>query len=356
VPRRLSAIALALAALVSGVAPAAGAPVDPADKRAEAARKLDALQASDDELAAAADVLDAALGNAVRKASAARREADEADLDAAEAEEKLKSVSGVVTDRAIATYTAAGPVVGVPDLGSARNPNDRVRALALQRYVDARLSDAVDALRASREDLARRRVTARAKAKVAAGALDQASKARVHATKARADLAGRIDEVQGEIAALDSEQEAVARILAGRPPVPVQAASAGKGTSAAGYAWPMNGGRTTSEFGQRWGRLHAGLDIAAPIGTPILASRAGTVIFAGWRGGYGNYTMVDHGGGFVTCYGHQSRIGTSVGAVVARGQVIGLVGSTGHSTGPHLHFEVRVNGNPQNPRGYLPPH
>jgi murein DD-endopeptidase MepM/ murein hydrolase activator NlpD len=100
--------------------------------------------------------------------------------------------------------------------------------------------------------------------------------------------------------------------------------------------------------------MHQGLDIAAPIGTPIMASRAGTVIFAGWQGGYGNFVLIDHGGGYVTGYGHQSRLGTTVGADVARGQVIGFVGSTGHSTGPHCHFEVRVNGHQQNPRQFLP--
>ena len=116
--------------------------------------------------------------------------------------------------------------------------------------------------------------------------------------------------------------------------------------------WPA-AGTLTSGFGSRWGRLHAGIDIAGPVGTPLIASKSGTVIFAGVQGGYGNLVLIDHGGGFVTAYAHQSRIATSVGASVSAGQVIGYMGNTGNSTGPHLHFEIRVNGSAQNPMGYL---
>lgn len=115
---------------------------------------------------------------------------------------------------------------------------------------------------------------------------------------------------------------------------------------------PTNGS-FTSPFGMRWGRLHAGVDIAAPIGTPIRAADSGRVAIAGPTGGYGNYTCIQHGGNLSTCYGHQSRIGVSVGTSVRQGQVIGAVGNTGNSTGPHLHFEVRVNGSPVDPMGYL---
>ena len=99
--------------------------------------------------------------------------------------------------------------------------------------------------------------------------------------------------------------------------------------------------------------MHEGIDIGAGSGTPIRAAAAGTVIHAGWLGGYGNLVVIDHGGGVATAYGHQSSIAAGSGAFVAQGQVIGYVGSTGNSTGPHLHFEVRVNGAPQDPLGYL---
>jgi murein DD-endopeptidase MepM/ murein hydrolase activator NlpD len=121
--------------------------------------------------------------------------------------------------------------------------------------------------------------------------------------------------------------------------------------SASGLIWPVNG-PVVSPFGMRWGRLHAGIDIAVPYGTPIHAAASGTVIYAGWMGGYGNFVIVDHGGGLATGYAHQSSIAVGGGSV-SQGQVIGYVGCTGHCFGPHLHFEVRVNGTPVDPLGYL---
>jgi hypothetical protein len=124
--------------------------------------------------------------------------------------------------------------------------------------------------------------------------------------------------------------------------------------------WPLPGNtRLTSYFGWRLHpilnemRFHAGLDIAGPYGTPIVAAGAGTVVFAGWNGGYGNFIMVDHGHGVVSCYGHQSKFAVVKGQKVSRGQRIGYVGTTGLSTGPHLHFEVRVNGVPTDPLAFL---
>jgi murein DD-endopeptidase MepM/ murein hydrolase activator NlpD len=117
-------------------------------------------------------------------------------------------------------------------------------------------------------------------------------------------------------------------------------------------AWPVSA-PITSPFGPRWGRMHEGIDLGAPSGTPIHAAAAGVVVYCGWMEGYGNLTVIDHGGGIATAYGHQSSIAVGCNQQVAQGQVIGYVGSTGHSTGPHLHFEVRVNGTPVDPLGYL---
>jgi len=114
-------------------------------------------------------------------------------------------------------------------------------------------------------------------------------------------------------------------------------------------------GHITSPFGYRYHpilhtrRLHTGIDIAASIGTPIYAAGSGEVIWAGWRGGYGNCVMIDHGGGKVTLYGHMSGYNTHAGQKVSKGNVIGYVGSTGMSTGPHCHFEMRINGSPVSP-------
>jgi murein DD-endopeptidase MepM/ murein hydrolase activator NlpD len=128
--------------------------------------------------------------------------------------------------------------------------------------------------------------------------------------------------------------------------------SSGSGSpSASGFVWPV-GGPVVSGFGWRWGRMHEGVDIAAGYGTPIAAAASGTVIYAGWMGGYGNLIIIDHGGGIATAYAHQSSFAVG-GGPVSQGQTIGYVGCTGHCYGPHLHFEVRVNGSAVDPLGYL---
>ena len=120
------------------------------------------------------------------------------------------------------------------------------------------------------------------------------------------------------------------------------------------YAFPLKSySYVSSEYGSRWGITHTGIDLAAPAGTHIYSWRSGTVTFAGWSGGYGNFIIVDHGDGFVTRYAHCSKIAVTKGQTVSQGQVIGYVGTTGNSTGNHLHFEVKVNGNFVNPRNYL---
>jgi murein DD-endopeptidase MepM/ murein hydrolase activator NlpD len=121
--------------------------------------------------------------------------------------------------------------------------------------------------------------------------------------------------------------------------------------SASGFIWPV-GGPVVSPFGWRWGRMHEGVDIAAGYGSPIAAAASGTVIYAGWMGGYGNLIIIDHGGGIATAYAHQSSFAVG-GGPVSQGQTIGYVGCTGHCFGPHLHFEVRVNGSAVDPLGYL---
>ncbi len=127
--------------------------------------------------------------------------------------------------------------------------------------------------------------------------------------------------------------------------------SSGRNTGA--WAWPARG-PITSGFGTRWGSFHEGIDIGVGTGTAVHASRSGRVTRAGWDGGYGKVVMISHGGGLTTVYAHLSQLEVSVGEQVDQGQVVGLSGSTGNSTGPHLHFEVRVNGTQKNPLSYLP--
>ena len=178
--------------------------------------------------------------------------------------------------------------------------------------------------------------------------------ARVRSAKSTA-LASTRDSrqhLEGDLALLEKENAKIQAQLAGAQngsgPVAAGPIKPGSG----GLIWPVNG-PVVSPFGMRWGRLHAGVDIAVPSGTPVHAAKSGKVLIAGWVSGYGNYTCIGHGGGLSTCYGHQTSIGVSVGQSVSQGQVIGYSGCTGHCFGPHVHFETRINGVPVNPMGYL---
>jgi peptidoglycan DL-endopeptidase CwlO len=157
------------------------------------------------------------------------------------------------------------------------------------------------------------------------------------------DLEGSVAEIQGEIAAqLMSTSSA---------PLPAGPIRYGSGQ----FIWPVDG-PVVSGFGMRWGQMHEGIDIAVPAGTPIRAAASGSVVLLqseAESGGYGNFTCLDHGGGLQTCYAHQSSFAVGSGQSVSQGDVIGYVGCTGHCFGDHLHFEVRVNGAPTDPLGYL---
>ena len=172
------------------------------------------------------------------------------------------------------------------------------------------------------------------------------------------DVASQVAEMESLSAAEESQLEGL--ILERERELEAQQRAAGiaGGTPSYGgsgtFSWPVTG-TITSPFGWRSNpfggspEFHQGLDIAAPTGTTVTAAAAGTVIMAQWYGGYGNYILIDHGGGYSTGYGHLSAMYVASGQVVARGQAIGAVGSTGQSTGPHLHFEVRIAGKPVDP-------
>jgi murein DD-endopeptidase MepM/ murein hydrolase activator NlpD len=154
-----------------------------------------------------------------------------------------------------------------------------------------------------------------------------------------------------EAAALQAQSANLASRIQSAQASPSYSTSSDTTPSSSGLVWPVSG-PVVSPFGWRWGRMHEGIDIAAGYGTPIHAAASGYVIYAGWMGGYGNLIIVDHGGGLATAYAHQSSFAVGGGSV-SQGQVIGYVGCTGHCFGPHLHFEVRVNGSPVDPLGYL---
>jgi murein DD-endopeptidase MepM/ murein hydrolase activator NlpD len=136
-------------------------------------------------------------------------------------------------------------------------------------------------------------------------------------------------------------------------PEPVLPKAKPKKAGKLSFIKPVLNAIVSSNFGKRWGRMHEGVDLAVASGTPIHAAERGTVRFSGWSTGYGNLVILDHGGGVTTRYGHASKLLVHNGQTVKKGQTIALVGSTGHSTGPHLHFEIRTQNTPKNPLGYI---
>jgi len=176
--------------------------------------------------------------------------------------------------------------------------------------------------------------------------------ARQEKTATLAGIRADRESTLAEIDALEDQSAALAaRIREAQQRAATQAAvSAPAGTGA--LAWPVSG-PVTSGFGVRWGRMHEGIDIGVGEGTPVQAAAAGVVIYAGWMSGYGNLVVIDHGNGLSTAYAHNSSLVVGVGRSVAGGEVVSYSGNTGNSTGPHVHFEVRVNGAAVDPLGYL---
>ena len=222
----------------------------------------------------------------------------------------------------------------------------RVRDLRNQTHgIVERVRAARDELAAKEAELERTRVQLEQRQAELDGLRDQKASAlasiKDHVHELEGDISGLEDRIQAQLQAAQASTTTSDPLPAG----PIQSAGGG-------WIWPVDG-TLTSPFGYRWGRLHAGIDIAVPEGTPLRAAKSGTVAIAAYTGGYGNYTCIDHGGGISSCYGHQSGYAVSAGDSVSQGDVIGYSGNTGSSTGPHLHFEIRVNGQPVDPLGYL---
>ena len=224
-----------------------------------------------------------------------------------------------------------------------RELRDRQKTLVLKlKTVKERIEAVRDEIAEEEEALA----TARAAVQKRESSLVAARGKRRSALSQLDDRVGRLENIRAD---LQAEIQAEIMAASGVSTLPAGPMSA---PSAAGLVWPLSG-TVTSGFGYRWGRMHEGIDIAVPEGTPVRSAKGGTVILASYYGGYGNYICVDHGGGLSTCYAHLSGYASSTGQRVSRGQVIGYSGNTGSSTGPHLHFEVRINGAAQDPMAYL---
>jgi murein DD-endopeptidase MepM/ murein hydrolase activator NlpD len=332
-------------------------------------------QVSDGE-ARAADAK-ARQADAERQVETLRTQVEAAEASAVEARE-------AAADQAVRAYMRPDRESATAVL-AARDPQELGKMKALVGEVAEHNQSVIETRTAAERELHQKKADSEQAQRLAEAAADQAESELATVTlrrnqqvALRDEMDRRIGELKVEQAALDAEEaqiqaliaerrrkteaEAAARARAGTGGAsrPAPGAGAGSNTgpnlgkvSGSGLIWPASG-TVTSGFGSRWGTVHQGIDIAAPTGTPIWAAAAGEVFYAGEMSGYGNAVMIDHGSGMTTLYGHQSRIASSVGQHVNQGQVIGYVGSTGNSTGPHLHFEVRIGDTPRDPAPYLP--
>jgi murein DD-endopeptidase MepM/ murein hydrolase activator NlpD len=348
------------------------------EERHDVSAELRDAQGNREELAAKVHALGAQLDDAQARLAEvettlefARRELARwtAKLDRARAE--LRRQREVLEDRAAAAYKL-GPgayldmLLGAEDL---RSLSDRVTFLDNVLTVDAELVDGLEISETLVGDRQERVETIEGRVQERFTVLEQQA-ARIAEIEAQQQaVLAEIDleiEIQGELLEdIDENREryeqAVAELEAESARISgvIQSGgSSGSGQHSGEMFWPTSG-PIVSGFGWRthpiYGtqRFHAGVDIDGACGQPIWAADDGRVISAGWNGGYGNAVIIDHGRGVATLYGHQSSVAVSSGASVNRGQTIGYVGTTGLSTGCHLHFEVRINGNPVDPVPYL---
>ena len=231
-------------------------------------------------------------------------------------------------------------------LDRTRTELQQTRAATEQARQDAVRSEALIASETEAQRATRDRIVANRDA-LAAAESDKTN-ALASVREDRASFVAEADGLAAQSAALAEKIAAAQRAQATASTVSAPAPSVSSGQ----LGWPA-AGPVTSGFGSRWGRMHDGIDIAVGPGTPVHAAAAGTVIYAGWMSGYGNIVVIDHGNGLSTAYAHNSSLIVGEGATVGRGFIVALSGNTGHSTGPHVHFEVRVNGAPVDPLVYL---
>jgi murein DD-endopeptidase MepM/ murein hydrolase activator NlpD len=344
-------------------------------KKAEAAGNLNAARAADSEIAAGLQAINetaqetqSKIDRAQSRLDAARSTLETTSAELAESDDEQAMIEEKLLAQAVEGFKTGGEETAV--FLTDRNMNRALRQTQLLEQANTSTADLLEQLRALFED---RRV-AQAEAEQAerdASALEQELQAELDRLREqegvqlrlRAEAQSRIARWESELTAYAAEDREIQRVIAsggssGSAPA-APATPLPRQPSALGYQWPING-TLTSPYGYRihpvYGtrKLHSGIDIGSPRGTPIAATTDGVVIFSGRRGGYGNTVIVDHGGGLSSLYAHMTQINVSEGTAVGRGDIVGLVGATGTATGNHLHFEIRHNGSPTNPAPFLP--
>lgn len=330
-----------------------------------------ALAAARSELSGARQ-REAATAAAVEQAAAASIVAQERVL---EAEANIEAMNGQIGDLARAVYTQ-GPYAELAAVLSAQTPSEFADQLEAIRAVSRSQNNTLANLQTAKADLALASLQAQqavakveSKRKEAAAALAKAGRIadRATAAKVRVDalVAARAyavavadsqrDKVKAQYNQLKKEQARLLRLARER----AQSGGGYTGTPTGNLIWPIPGATSSGQVGWRvhpvygYRSCHTGIDLSAGSGTPILAAAAGKVVLVDSGGAYGLHTVIDHGGALETMYAHQSGVAVSTGQIVRQGQVIGYVGSTGFSSGPHLHWEVHINGVPYNPLGWF---
>ena len=328
--------------------------------------QLEILEADHAELEAALEATSARVRQqeAAKRAAEQRLEAARAEVRAAQAavaemQAEIVELGHQADEDAVDLYMNPEPTLTVMDTDDL---TQATRRDALLSTIASRHSDVLDRLGGLEIDL----VDAEARTREAAAAVE-AERAEVAALLAdyqatlrqqqrlESALTARIDAVEAEAAALAEEEASIRAALAQASQAPTTGPGGSVQTppSAAGLQWPADGTITGVCGEDRGDHIHAGIDIANSSGTPIYAANSGTVL-GGCGGGYGNCVLIDHGDGMVTLYAHQTSIFVGAGQHVDRGQNIGTMGCTGSCTGPHLHFETRINGVAYDPMQYLP--
>ncbi len=354
-------------------APAAPTTRSAADKKAkaEAAGKLNAAVAADSEIAAGLQAINEAAQSTQAKVEAAQRslESAKAAKETATTELANASTQQVEVEAQLKVKAVEGFKSGVEDPPSIfftdRSVNQTIRETTLLLQVNKGTAELLEELRTLKEDQQEAQTQADQAAADAealqaqlAVELDTLQDQQDVQLRLKREAESRISKWESELSSYAAEDKNIQTLINGSSPTKVTVTQL-RPPSASGMQWPVIG-PVTSEYGYRihpvYGtrKLHSGLDVSAPKGTPIAAAQGGTVLLAGVQGGYGNVVIVDHGDGVSTLYGHMSKINVSKGQQVDRGDVVGLVGATGTATGNHLHFEVRINGEATNPRPYLP--
>ncbi len=301
-----------------------------------------------------------------------RRRAELADVqrELGEQEKEVYRSEGVLSDRLVSLYKL-GPESYLEVLLGSRDFSDLVSRFTFLLNIEAqdehiviRNRDLRDEFRSLEREVAAKKIEANGERDKLAIEERRVESLKNRTEKKKSSLKSEQNRKVAVMAEVQEDREEAERLEdeLERESQSIAAWLASQGTSAVmdtGQMMKPVLGRESSQFGYRTHpisgrkRLHAGLDIAAPYGTAVWAADSGKVIYAGYRGGYGNTIIIDHGGGLTTLYGHNSSLVAGTGTIVTKGQVIAKVGSTGYSTGNHSHWEVRVNGAAKNPKGYL---